>query len=180
MALHLVYSASEAVSRTNLRGWWLLWADQRWVLAVIMIAKLSGEIVIHFRWASMGEVTPKLCHPFPVSSKATTRLSGHARAVLFHNGTWGGWRETLRRMPKHRAPDGLLSDTRVAASMVDQTRSFCGQTFAVCGYPPLALFGRPRHLRQLGYLSPSHVPTSRKSRAVNQVIRSAPGSEARV
>ena len=84
-----------------------------------LIAGLSGEIVIHFRWASVGEVTPKLCHPFPVSAKATTRLSGHARAVLFHNGTWCQWRETLRRMPKHRMPDGLLSDTRVAASLVD-------------------------------------------------------------
>ena len=84
-----------------------------------LLPDLPGEIVIHFRWASVGEVTPKLCHPFPVSAKATTRLSGHARAVLFHNGTWGRWRETLRRMPRHRSPDGLLSDSRVAASVVD-------------------------------------------------------------
>ena len=84
-----------------------------------LIAKLPGEIVIHFRWASVGEVTPKLCHPFPVTACATTRLSGHARAVLFHNGTWCQWRETLKRMPKHRLPDGLLSDSRVAASLVD-------------------------------------------------------------
>ena len=85
-----------------------------------LIAELPGEIVIHFRWASVGEVTPKLCHPFPVSAKATTRLSGHARAVLFHNGTWSAWRETLRRMPRHRKPDdGLLSDSRVAASLID-------------------------------------------------------------
>ena len=35
--------------------------------------------------------------------------TGHARAVLFHNGTWSGWRETLKRMPRHRMPDGLLS-----------------------------------------------------------------------
>ena len=63
-------------------------------------------------------MTPKLCHPFPVSAKATTRLSGHARAVLFHNGTGMEWRETLRRMP-HGRLGGLLSDTRVAASLVD-------------------------------------------------------------
>ncbi|RYD61715.1 MAG: hypothetical protein EOP83_16370 [Verrucomicrobiaceae bacterium] len=84
-----------------------------------LIADLSGEIVIHFRWASVGGVTPKLCHPFPITACATTRLSGHARAVLFHNGTWGRWRETLRRMPRHRTPAGLLSDSRVAASVVD-------------------------------------------------------------
>jgi predicted glutamine amidotransferase len=83
-----------------------------------LIAGLPGEIVIHFRIASVGEVTPRLCHPFPVTVCATTRLSGHARAVLFHNGTWSQWRETLRRMPRHRRPDGLLSDTRVAASLV--------------------------------------------------------------
>ena len=43
----------------------------------------------------------------------------HVRVVLFHNGTWSDWRENLRRMPRHRIPDGLLSDTRVAASLVD-------------------------------------------------------------
>ena len=84
-----------------------------------LIGELTGEIIIHFRWASVGEVTPKLCHPFPISARASTRLTGHARAVLFHNGTWCQWRDTLRRMPKHRMPDGLLSDTRVAASLVD-------------------------------------------------------------
>jgi hypothetical protein len=84
-----------------------------------LIAKLPGEIVIHFRWASVGEVVPQLCHPFPVTACATTRLSGFARAVLFHNGTWGAWRDTLRRMPKNRTPTGILSDTRVAATLVD-------------------------------------------------------------
>ena len=84
-----------------------------------LIDKLDGEIVIHFRWASVGEVTPKLCHPFPVTACATTRLTGHARAVLFHNGTWGQWRETYKRMPRHRRPYGELSDTRVVASLVD-------------------------------------------------------------
>jgi len=84
-----------------------------------LIAELPGEIVIHFRWASVGGVTPKLCHPFPVSAKANTRLSGNARAVLFHNGTWSHWRDTMQRMPRHRMPEGLLSDTRVAAALVD-------------------------------------------------------------
>ena len=84
-----------------------------------LIARLPGEIVIHFRWASVGAVTPNLCHPFPVTRAATTRLSGHARAVLFHNGTWSQWRATLSRLPKHGTPEGLLSDSRVAASLVD-------------------------------------------------------------
>ncbi len=97
--------------------WWMkgLTADELSEL----IDRISGEIVIHFRWASVGEVTPKLCHPFPVTACATTRLTGHARSVLFHNGTWSGWRDSLKRMPGHRISDGVLSDTRVAASLVD-------------------------------------------------------------
>jgi len=83
-----------------------------------LLPELPGEIVIHFRWASVGEVTPVLCHPFPVTKRASTRLKGHARAVLFHNGTWSDWRKTLHRMPR-REFRGPLSDTRVAASLVD-------------------------------------------------------------
>jgi predicted glutamine amidotransferase len=118
----------DACHEANPHGAGVAWRENgnvRWFKGLepdeleMLIAGLSGEIVIHFRWASVGEVTPKLCHPFPVTANATTRLSGHARAVLFHNGTWSQWRETLRRMPKHRKPDGLLSDTRVAASVVD-------------------------------------------------------------
>ena len=83
-----------------------------------LIPDLPGEIVIHFRWASVGEITPRLCHPFPVTRLATTRLSGHARAVLFHNGTWSGWERTLARMPR-RQLSGPLSDSRIAACLVD-------------------------------------------------------------
>ncbi|MCF7734284.1 MAG: hypothetical protein K9N23_21555 [Akkermansiaceae bacterium] len=118
----------DACHKANPHGAGVAWREDdrvRWMKGLepeeleSLIAGLSGEIVIHFRWASVGEVTLKLCHPFPVTANATTRLTGHARAVLFHNGTWGDWRETLRRMPRHRRPDGLLSDTRVAASLVD-------------------------------------------------------------
>ena len=118
----------DACHRANPHGAGVAWREDgnvRWFKGLEpggiepLIAGLSGEIVIHFRLASVGAVTPKLCHPFPITGCATTRLSGHARAVLFHNGTWSGWRETLRRMPRYRKPDGLMSDTRVAASLVD-------------------------------------------------------------
>ena len=39
--------------------------------------------------------------------------------MLFHNGTWGDWRENLRHMLRQHRPAGLLSDTRIAASIVD-------------------------------------------------------------
>src|SRR5438067_9361417 len=35
-----------------------------------LIREVNGEVVIHFRWASVGGVNPQLCHPFPVSRTA--------------------------------------------------------------------------------------------------------------
>jgi len=60
-----------------------------------LIDQLEGEIVIHFRWASVGGVDPRLCHPFPVDAMAGTKLSGTANRLLFHNGTWSGWKAAL-------------------------------------------------------------------------------------
>lgn len=85
------------------------------------LGDVPGEAVIHFRWASVGEVVPQLCHPFPVTAKAGTRLSGRARSLLFHNGTWPQWRSMLHRMPRSHRPAGHLSDTRVAASLLSLT-----------------------------------------------------------
>ena len=118
----------DACHRQNPHGAGVAWREGglvRWVKGLEpdelepLVNSLTGEIVIHFRWASVGEVTPKLCHPFPVTPSATTRLNGTARAVLFHNGTYGAWRDVMRRMPKGRISDSLLSDSRVVASMVD-------------------------------------------------------------
>lgn len=83
------------------------------------LGDVPGEAVIHFRWASVGEVCPQLCHPFPVTAQAVTRLSGQVRSLLFHNGTWPRWREMLRMMPRSHQPRGVLSDTRVAAALVN-------------------------------------------------------------
>ncbi|MCB1210337.1 MAG: hypothetical protein KDK97_13465 [Verrucomicrobiales bacterium] len=86
--------------------------------------KLEGEVVIHFRWASVGGVDPRLCHPFPVTPKSTVGLSGMAETVLFHNGTWCDYREALERLETHRKeplPGGPLSDTRAAALVVHTT-----------------------------------------------------------
>jgi hypothetical protein len=86
-----------------------------------LLKKLDGEVVIHFRWASVGGIDPRLCHPFPVTPKASTSLSGMAESVLFHNGTWGGYEEALKRLAQHRKepiPGGAMSDTRAAALVV--------------------------------------------------------------
>ena len=117
----------EACHEANPHGAGVAWRQDggvRWLKGLdvpalaSLVPRLPGEIVVHFRWASVGEAVPALCHPFPVTRAATTRLAGRARAVLFHNGTWSGWGRTLRLMPGPRLA-GPLSDTRVAASLVD-------------------------------------------------------------
>jgi len=88
---------------------------------VMLLQKMEGEVIIHFRWASVGGVDPRLCHPFPVTPKCPTSLSGMAESVLFHNGTWGGYEDALRRLEEHRKeplPGGPMSDTRAAALVV--------------------------------------------------------------
>jgi hypothetical protein len=77
----------------------------------------KGEVVLHFRIASIGRVCPELRHPFPVSKRAGLHDRGIAKAVLFQNGTWGAYREALEfaKGEGHKLPDGEMSDARAAA-----------------------------------------------------------------
>ena len=86
-----------------------------------LVRKLKGEIVIHFRFASVGGVSPQLCHPFPVSRAAQTDLVGKAPRVLFHNGTWIGFKDALAYIEKQekRKVGGEISDSRVMAMLVN-------------------------------------------------------------
>ena len=89
-----------------------------------LLRELNGEIVIHFRWASVGGVDPRLCHPFPITPKASISLTGMAEALLFHNGTWGGYVDALERLEQHRKaplPTRPMSDSRAAALVVHTT-----------------------------------------------------------
>lgn len=77
--------------------------------------KAKGQIVIHFRIASVGAVCPELRHPFPVTPRAQVDASrGRCNAVLFQNGTWAGWKEALASAGQ-KAPEGPMSDARAAA-----------------------------------------------------------------
>ena len=83
-----------------------------------------GEVVVHFRWASVGGVDARLCHPFPVTPKAPISQSGTAESVLFHNGTWPGWEDALIRLEEtgSELPRPPMSDTRAAALVVSATQ----------------------------------------------------------
>ena len=84
-----------------------------------LIHSLDGDIVIHYRWASVGKPDPKLCHPFPITPSAPTHLHGKTDRVLFHNGTWRSWQDALKYLPKSSMKRGLVSDTRVAAATIN-------------------------------------------------------------
>jgi hypothetical protein len=89
-----------------------------------LLEQLEGEVVIHFRWASVGGVDGRLCHPFPVEARASTKLSGTANRLLFHNGTWSDWRRALEHVPgaKLAAGSAPLSDSRAMALLVHHLR----------------------------------------------------------
>ena len=113
-----------------------------------LLPELPDEIVIHFRWASIGGVDADLCHPFPVTKSAQTALVGKASRVLFHNGTWGGFRDALAYIEKaeKRKVGGPISDSRVMALLVnhlhdpDLLQSVDGR-FVLMGATKTSLFG---------------------------------------
>lgn len=80
----------------------------------------SFPVLIHYRSASIGPRVKALTHPFPITLTCSTELEGSSKSVLMHNGTWGGWRDTLRTFSlthKIKLPDGPWSDSRAYAYM---------------------------------------------------------------
>lgn len=62
----------------------------------IEVAKTTPlPYIMHFRIATAGGVTPLLTHPFPLSRRVSTALTGNARSVLFHNGHVLSWEDLL-------------------------------------------------------------------------------------
>ena len=81
-----------------------------------LFSEIKGPAVAHFRWATVGGISEKLCHPFPVVKKPSVRTEGAAKRVLFHNGTWSGWRSECASLGKaYGLPSGSMSDSRAAA-----------------------------------------------------------------
>jgi len=77
------------------------------------LAILTGPVVIHFRYATVGGKCGSLCHPFPITADAAPKEYGSSKAVLFHNGHWGEYEKFSRSNGIDLR--GPVSDTRVAA-----------------------------------------------------------------
>lgn len=78
--------------------------------------------VFHFRIASVGNVMPALCHPFPIRSKNNVELEGNTAAALFHNGTVQDWR-LYAKLARVNYPS-FSSDSLVMSRIV----SVCGKS----------------------------------------------------
>lgn len=80
--------------------------------------KIKLPFIVHFRIASIGEVSKELNHPFPISENVDNALSGNCDEVLFHNGTWSDYTKYLSNtcmMKGIKAPNGKISDSRIMA-----------------------------------------------------------------
>ena len=119
----------EAAGRQNPDGGGISWHEDNGVSfrkglnakqihAAIRKLDKGTPFVAHFRFATVGEPSGALCHPFPVGKRTSLAESkGGVSRALFHNGTWSNWREVLAGMPgKH--PSGEWSDSRAIAFLL--------------------------------------------------------------
>ena len=124
----------EQMDAANPHGIGVAWASRK--RAVVQFAKglsvaetlkllptLPKPYIVHFRFASVGSVTPALCHPFPIHPAPSDAVRGATKeGVLFHNGTWGDWKngfeavKELGSIARDASHDGW-SDSRVMAAL---------------------------------------------------------------
>jgi hypothetical protein len=88
-----------------------------------LLPKIPKPYIVHFRFASVGSITPALCHPFPIHPAPSDAVRGATKeGVLFHNGTWGDWKngfdavKELGAIARETTHDGW-SDSRVMAAL---------------------------------------------------------------
>lgn len=86
------------------------------------LQNIPGPVLVHFRTASIGDPIAALTHPFPMDPLASVALKGKSEGgLMMQNGTWSGWKFSLKEAIRHGAgriqlPDrGPWSDTRALA-----------------------------------------------------------------
>lgn len=89
-----------------------------------LVAAAPLPFVVHFRIPTVGGKREELCHPFPVDKDVPLTLKGAIKGfVLFHNGHWKDWKETVLRSIVSKGatlPGGKWSDSRAMAWMAAQ------------------------------------------------------------
>lgn len=87
------------------------------VMALLERKRIRAPYIVHFRIPTVGHGVDYLTHPFPLDGGVG--MAGTAKAVLFHNGHWSKWQESLLRVALSTSggmlPDGEWSDSRAMA-----------------------------------------------------------------
>lgn len=120
----------DAAGRANGHGIGVGWTEKRGMVCwrkgitqkelYTLVDEVRLPFVVHFRIASVGGISHELTHPFPIVAEANAlhgRLKGGA--LLFHNGHWSPWKETLlcslTSDGVSSLPPGVWSDSRAMA-----------------------------------------------------------------
>lgn len=149
----------------------------------------------HFRIPTCGpraDIYAPLCHPFPITAGVELNNRGlisSAEGVLFHNGHYGKWEETLKDLAirgMRKIPTGKWSDSRVLAfaafhmglgilDIIDEK---------VIVFPPepeeIMIFGTPWHTEEKGAILVSNLGwrgSSRRAASFNRVQTVGPAAE---
>ena len=134
-----------AAERQNSDGGGIAWVDEtvvqyrKGLTAVQMHEELLAlpvktRWVAHFRFATVGEPSDGLCHPFPIQKDTPLDIEGKSSQVLFHNGTVPDWKGLLKDFTldprfKQVVPAGDWSDSRGVAWLLALNESIRALSF---------------------------------------------------
>ena len=140
---HIPLDILKKAEKTNPHGAGLAWINDKKEVEYIKSEKLTAQnifdfiksekiklpYVIHFRITSVGDTCDQLCHPFKLSSNDNTIKGIDKNGVLFHNGTYHGYKMDLnlwklnKNTPKNdKEFKGKMSDSRAMSLMANKNR----------------------------------------------------------
>lgn len=119
----------EACHASNDKGAGIAWREGgrvRWKKGLLTVTEMQElaatkplPYVLHFRIPTVGGPRKDLAHPFPIDKSIPNTLEGTTKGfVLFHNGHWNKWRETMLEAVVNtstKLPAGKYSDSRAMA-----------------------------------------------------------------
>lgn len=119
----------EAAYLTNEKGAGAAWREDgrvHWKKGLLSLEEMQElavnlplPYVLHFRIPTCGGARKDLAHPFPIDPTLPNTLEGDTDGfVLFHNGHWTRWRESMLETVHNtscKLPNGKWSDSRAMA-----------------------------------------------------------------
>ena len=121
-----------------------------------MVASLEGDVVLHFRLATSGDVDAANCHPFAITHDPDVLGSDarEVRAAIVHNGVmpkWvkqgSAWSDTARFVSKYLA--NIPRKTRDKA--LQKASKTTGGKFAMMSYTDVDMYGNWNEVDEVWY-----------------------------